>query len=252
MEQLNAFIIDDEEAPRKLLKYLFQREDSSVNVIGEADRLIAGLTMIKELEIDILFLDIEMPDHKGLEILNLMDEVIDFEIIFVTAYSDYAIDAIKLSAFDYLLKPIQPEELFATISRLQEKRTKKRRVPKLQLDVLQSNLQPSSDKTYFLRTHKEDYIIPTNAILYLEADGMYTHIVMEKERITASKPLKEILEELPKYIYRTHRSFAINLQNISSPIRMVNNCIELTNKDLVPLSVSRKDGLMDFYSSMNS
>jgi two-component system LytT family response regulator len=243
MEKMNAFIIDDEEAPRKLLRYLL-KDNEKISVVGEAERLIDGLKKINELSIDVLFLDIEMPENSGLEILHLLNGSVDFEIIFVTAYSQYAINAFKLSAFDYLLKPIQPEELESSISRLFSKKEKTLHIPSSQIKVLQHNLSVHPNKTYYLRTHKEEFVIPISSIMYLEADGMYTNFVLIEERITASKPLKEVLKELPACMFRTHRSFAVNIENLFMPIRFLNNCIVLNNNDMVPLSANKKENLI--------
>lgn len=237
---MKAFIIDDEEAPRKILKYLIQKNIPEIEILGESNRLKEGMQAIENLNIDILFLDIEMPEHKGLEVLNFIKGDVGFEIIFITAYNQYAIDAIRLSAFDYLLKPINIDEFNATIERLKEKRKTEKGQTNQAIELLKNNLESSSDKIYLLRSHQKEYYIPLVEIYYLEADGMYTKIHFKDKKIIASKPLKTILEDLPNQFIRTHRSFAVNAENVSKPLKIKNNFVELTNNQKVPISLLNK------------
>tara|TARA_B100000508_G_C11465742_1_gene282295 strand:+ start:1102 stop:1869 length:768 start_codon:yes stop_codon:yes gene_type:complete len=250
-KELRAYIIDDEEAPRKLLRYLINRHLPEIKIVGESNLLRRGVEEIMELSIDILFLDIEMPEHKGTEILNFISTPVNFEIIFVTAYNDYAIDAFKLSAFDYLLKPLQPDELKNSIERLRDKLAIRSGHDEGQIELLDQNLN-STKRTYCLRTHREEYVIPLEDILYLEADGMYTSIYLKDNEITASKPLKEILSDLPDQFIRTHRSFAVNMKNIKSPLKFSGNAIELLGDRAVPVSTRKRSELMDSFRSFVS
>ncbi|MDG1330797.1 MAG: LytTR family DNA-binding domain-containing protein [Crocinitomicaceae bacterium] len=215
---IRGYIIDDESAPRVTLKHLLSKIEPEVQIVGEADSLKQGLAEIRKAKVDVLFLDIEMPDHKGLEIIDLIDFSFDFEIVFVTAYSEYAIRAFKLSAFDYLLKPVRQNEIQETLLRLQTRLTKKLSSPSLA--VLSANLKDAGNEKYLLRTHSEEFLINVNDIISLEADGMYTHIVLANKKITASKPMKEILEDLPNFFFRTHRSYSVNLKQVGHPVRL--------------------------------
>jgi two-component system LytT family response regulator len=240
---LKGYIIDDESAPRIILKHLLEQIEPKVEIVGESDNLIDGTQAIANLNIDILFLDIEMPKHKGLEINRLISYPINFDIVFVTAYSEYAIQAFKLSAFDYLLKPLKKIELKDTLERLNNKRQQKEQI-KEQLDVLDHNLKTAKSQQYFVKTHREDFIINVRDIICLEADGMYTNIVLKEEKITASKPMKEILADLPNCFFRTHRSFAINLNQVEKPVRMNGSGIKTTIGTYVPLSSRNKPSFL--------
>ena len=237
---MKGFIIDDEAAPRLILKHLLNQITPKVEVIGEADNLKDGIASLNKLNIDVLFLDIEMPQHKGLEILELFDGPIDFKIIFVTAYSEYAIQAFKLSAFDYLLKPLKKKELEETLKRLAKNENED-----TNMEILNHNLQDQNNLMYLLRTHREEFVINVENIISLEADGMYTNIVLKNDKLTASKPMKEILEDLPDCFFRTHRSFAVNLHQVERPIRINNSGIKTTIGTFIPLSTRKKDCFMD-------
>lgn len=246
---MNVYIIDDEKAPRLILKHLLAQLNSQTQVIGESNSLIEGIQDIKKnnLAIDVLFLDIEMPEKSGLEIRSLIKDSLDFHIVFVTAYSQYAIDAFKLSAFDYLLKPVKANELEACLIRLTSAKTKL----KDQLALLSKNLSNDEEKVYLVRTHKEEYFIKISTIISLEADGMYTHIHLENKKITASKPLKEILNDLPNFFFRTHRSFAVNIYNMEKPIRISNGQI-ISKTGLIPISQRRKAAFLDEVKKTNN
>ncbi len=247
-KKIRAYLIDDEEAPRKLMRYLVKRHLPEIEIVGESNRLDTGVEEISSKPIDVLFLDIEMPEHNGTEILNFINPPVNFEIIFVTAYNEYAVKAFKLSAFDYLLKPLQVDELIATINRLKERMISSSGHKEEQIELLNNNLSGANERTYCLRTHKEEYIIPIDEIIYLEADGMYTNITLKTDKITASKPLKEIIEDLSDSFFRTHRSFAVNMKNVSNPVKIKTNMLHLANDVLVPLSSRMKNQFIESYN----
>ncbi len=241
---MRAYIIDDEDAPRLILKHLLGQISTNVEVIGESNNLKDGVEEIKQKGIDVLFLDIEMPRHRGLEIDQFFDGVIDFEIVFVTAYSEFAIRAFKLSAFDYLLKPLKKVDLEDTLKRLEKKKSQISNQEN-HLKLLSQNLESQDNQHYLLRTHREDVIIKINEIVSLEADGMYTDIVLKDERITASKPMKEILADLPDFFFRTHRSYSINLNQVAIPVRITQEGVKTKNGTFVPLSSRSKQLFLD-------
>lgn len=244
---MKGYIIDDEEAPRLILKHLLKKIQPTITILGESSNLLDGIQAVKKLDIDVLFLDIEMPRHKGLEIDQFLEGPWEFDIVFITAYSKYAIEAFKLSAFDYLLKPLNSTELQATIHRLEAKQQfLNDRLNKL--EILRNNLNPNHSQQYLLRTHKEELVIQVSEIVSLEADGMYTHLVLQHEKITASKPLKEILSDLPDFFFRTHRSYAVNLNNVILPIRISNEGVK-TKTGYVPLSNPNKQAFMNALAS---
>lgn len=240
---IKGYIIDDELAPRVILKHLLKKVTTKVEIVGESSSLKDGLAAIKSQNIDVLFLDIEMPENKGLEILQWIETPVTFQIVFITAYSQYAINAFKLSAFDYLLKPLREGELNATLLRLEERHLNKRSIPSLA--VLHNNMAKADNQQYLLRTHKEDYLINVNDIVSLEADGMYTNLQLKHQTITASKPLKEILADLPSFFFRTHRSYVVNLKQLQQPIQMNADGVKTKNNQSIPVSNRNKKRFID-------
>lgn len=241
---MKGYLIDDEQAPRLILKHLLQRLEPKVEIVGEASSLEEGVEELKSKAIDVLFLDIEMPKYKGLDIDKFMKSPLPFEIVFVTAYSQYAIQAFKLSAFDYLLKPVNRKDLEACLARLIVKKDQHRqRIHGL--EVLRKNLSENEQHQYLLRTHKEELLINVEDIINLEADGMYTDIVLKNDRITASKPMKEILADLPNTFYRTHRSYAVNLMQVEIPVRVSTAGIKTRVGSFVPLSNRNKQAFLE-------
>jgi two-component system LytT family response regulator len=126
MTKVKAILVDDSDQARKLLRLMLAELDANVEIVGEADHLDAGVKLIRDLTPDVVFLDIEMPGKSGLQILEeLPREEVDYDIVFTTAYNDYALKAFRLSAVDYLLKPIDEEQLKDAIGRIRNKTEKK-------------------------------------------------------------------------------------------------------------------------------
>lgn len=239
--KLTAIIIDDEEKGRLSLKEKLKTYLPEVEVLAEAADAEEGARLIQQLEPGIIFLDIQMPRQSGFDMLNKIARH-NFHIIFTTAYSQYAIKAIKYAAFDYLLKPVDVEELTATISRLS---TQKHPQTHEQLAILQQNLQapdklpgklalPSLDGLHFYKI---------DDIVFLEADRSYTILhTLNKTGITVSKNLKEIEELLPSnQFFRAHHSYLINLHHIKRYIRGEGGQIEMTTGEYVDLARRKKE-----------
>lgn len=238
---LTAIIIDDEQKGRLALKQKLQDYCPQVKLLAEAGDGAQGLMMIEKLEPDFIFLDIEMPRMDGFEMLNQLKDK-NFQIIFTTAYDQYAIKAIKYAAFDYLLKPIDIEELKTAVEKIgstENYQTKK------QAELLQQNIQHP-------KKHLNKLAIPTldgllffdiNDIIHLEANSNYTFIhFLNKPRITASKTLKEFEDILPDDIFfRTHHSHLINLNYIKRYIKGDGGQIELQNGNYVDVSRRKKE-----------
>ena len=242
MEKISAILIDDEAPVRNLLKNLIQENFSELKVIGEGGSISEAVKLINKLKPDIVFLDIEMPGYSGLQIMDFFEpEEVDFDIIFITAYSEYAITAFKISAFDYLLKPINQEDLKNSLERYSRRKNKLKTEERMSL----LSKQLDSGKMEKIGVSSLDGInfINVGDIIYLEASGMYTVIVLESEKeLTVSKPLKEFedLLEKDKRFFRPHRSFLVNLEKITKYSRKEGTVIYLSNNKEIPLSRYRK------------
>jgi two-component system LytT family response regulator len=191
----------------------------------------------------LVFLDIEMPGHSGLELLDFFDELeINFSIIFTTAYNQYAVQAFKLSAIDYLLKPIAVNELEDTILRFKQKKQ-----DLSSFTMLKENLFHTSVSKIAISTVNAIKFIETNAILFMKADGAYTQIYLHDDTIiTSSKSLKyyeDVLEHLPNFM-RCHKSYLVNLNFVTDYIKSNGGYLILHSKFEVALSSEKSEELL--------
>ena len=240
---MKALIIDDEKKARQVLHILIEENCPKITQIFEAEDLLSGVELIKKEEPSIVFLDIEMPQHSGLEILNFIEkEVYNFEIIFTTAYSEYAIQAFQLSAIDYLLKPVRPSQVKDAVDKavsfLGNTQINKR------LSVVKESLQNSNFKKIGLPNADGIKFVDFNDIISLEADGMYTKVsTLNDGTILVSKPLKFFVESLQKIkvFYRPHRSYLINLTHIKEYVKKDGGYILMGNNKAVSISKDKKE-----------
>ena len=240
---MKAIIIDDERKARNVLRILVEEQCPKIETIFEAEDLLSGVDLIKQHQPQIVFLDIEMPQHSGLEILNFVDkDDFKFEVIFTTAYSEYAIQAFQISAIDYLLKPIRAQQVKEAVDKAVKvigSSDITTRLEELKNSLASSNFNkiglPFSDGIKFVNF--ED-------IIMLEADGMYTKIATKTEpEILVSKPLKHFADLLAKtnLFYRPHRSYLINLKFIKEYIKKDGGYIVMDNDETVSISKDKKE-----------
>ena len=238
---ITAIIIDDEAKGRLALLQKLKSYCQNVNIVAEAVDGIEALAAIEKHHPQLIFLDIEMPKMNGFEMLNNIKEK-NFQIIFTTAYDQYAIKAIKYAAFDYLLKPVDIEELKTAVSRADSMKTQE---TKKQIELLQQNMQHPKKQLNKLAIPTLEGLLffNINDIIYLEANSNYTYIHFSgKSKITASKTLKEFEEILPESIFfRTHHSYLINLNYIKRYIKGDGGQIEMQNGTYVDVSRRKKE-----------
>lgn len=207
-----AIIIDDEEMARALLQGMLEVYAPNVTVVDTCKDLPSGVKSIYKNKPDIIFLDIEMPGHSGLEILDFFDEKeIDFSIIFVTAYNNFAIQAFKLSAVDYLLKPIESQDLIDAIALFEKQNEKKN------YQILKNNLS-NLPKKIALHNVSSITFVELDDILYFQADGSYTKVFFKDNKmILTSKSLKTFENMVTAYsnFYRCHKSYIVNLNFVT-------------------------------------
>lgn len=214
MKEIKAIIVDDESAARDVLQNLLHRISSSVDVIGTAQDVPEAVLKIKELKPDVVFLDVQMPNYAGYEIVNFFD-TIDFEIIFVTAFDQYAIKAFELSAVDYLVKPINRLRLKEAIEKLTEKIDRKDVAENY--EVLLETLKEKELGKIIISELGGKHIIQLNDIIAIEAQGAYCNIHLQNGKsIVVSKNLKHFESTLPEdqVFFRSHKSWIINLEKI--------------------------------------
>ncbi len=209
MNTLKAILVDDEESSRDVLGNLLARFCPDVELKAKCKNLLEAVEEIKKHAPDVVFLDIEMPNYAGYEIVNFFDDI-TFEIVFVTAYDNYAIKAFEIAALDYLLKPIVIERLKASVNRVKEKKLSTS--PSQQLNLLNETIQNKELKNILLTDKGQQYIVAIDNIIAIEAQESYCIIYTTEKRFIASKNLKHfetLLETIPNFI-RSHKSWLIN------------------------------------------
>jgi two-component system, LytTR family, response regulator len=238
---ITAIIIDDEAKGRLALLKKISDYCPQVKVLAEAANGSEALLLIQHHKPQLIFLDIEMPRMNGFEMLNELPEK-NFHIIFTTAYDQYAIKAIKYAAFDYLLKPVDIEELKTAVDKLDSRENKE---TKKQVELLQQNMQQQKKQLHKLAIPTLEGLLfyDINDIMHLEANSNYTNIhFTNKTKITASKTLKDFEELLPgDTFFRTHHSHLINLNFIKRYIKGDGGQIELQNGTYVDVSRRKKE-----------
>ncbi|MEP5341904.1 MAG: LytTR family DNA-binding domain-containing protein [Algibacter sp.] len=247
---MKALIIDDENKARRLLERLLEEQCPEVKTIFHATDLEEGIACINREQPNIVYLDIEMPKYSGLQILELMGDVpVNFQIIFTTAYNQYAVDAFKLSAIDYLLKPIDIQELKSATDKaiLAIKGNK----ISYQLENLKKAFNQLALNKIALEVPKGVIFISHNDIIFFEADGMYTKVYLDNEDSELiCKPLKYFAEQLSNLpiFYKPHRSFLVNLKHIKELSKKDGYHLIMTNSRTISIS---KDKRQDFMTVIN-
>jgi two-component system LytT family response regulator len=241
---IKAIIVDDEPYCCESLVTLLERYCPGVTVADICYSGEAALSAIKEQQPQILFLDIEMPRMNGFEMLEKLPEI-HFEIIFTTSYDQYAIKAIRFSALDYLLKPVDREELQRAVQKI----TQRMRYPlPQQLEILLQNLhQPATSiQKIALPTMEGLQMIAVDSIISCASDSNYTIFLLKnKQKIIASRTLKEIEEMLEEFSFlRVHHSYVVNLNEVNKYIKGEGGYLVMSDESAVDVSRSRKEMLL--------
>ena len=246
---LRSIIVDDEPKSLENLKILSEEFVSNISVVALCKNVQEALVAIKVHKPDIVFLDIQMQNETGFDLLAQLEEI-NFEVVFVTAYSEFAIKAFKFSAIDYLLKPIDIEELKAAVRKVEEKRTGK---TSKRLKILQDKLLGSGADTSKIALPSVDGLIflEMNDILYCEASSNYTiFFTVQKKQYMVCRTLKEYEELLSgHFFFRIHHSYLVNLKAIKKYVKGDGGQVILTND--VSLDVSKRKRV-DFLNRLSA
>ena len=241
---MTAIIIDDEKRARVSLALLLAEYCPNITVVAECENLPEGVKAIRKLQPNLVLLDIEMPGHSGLELLDFFDEnEISFSIIFTTAYNEYALQAFKFSAVDYLLKPINPEQLTEAIARLEKQNQKIENYKLLKENISQDSLTkiavPSGNTLLFLDTTK---------ISYIKGEGAYSDVVNTNEtKNLVSRNLKNFEDILctDKRFLRVHKSYIVNFEQVISFNKSDGGSLELISGVHIPVSPDKVQFILD-------
>jgi two-component system LytT family response regulator len=246
---LNALIVDDEESGAKGLGKLLTRYCPGVTLVGTAQSADEAEQKISALQPDLLFLDIEMPLGNGFDLLNRIKNK-NFEVIFTTAYSQYAIKAFKHNAIDYLLKPVEPEELMAAVNRCAEKIGKESTNLKKIENLLLALRQPKKVNNLPVHTQEGIIYLETETVTRLEAYGNYTIIYLTGGRkFVSSRTLKEYEELLSEQqFFRVHKSNLINLSHVKQYMKGEGGEVLMSDGSLIEVSRYKKAELLTLLS----
>lgn len=249
MKTIRAVIAEDE--PRNIdnLKKILEKHCEGVEVVGTAGTVKDAVDIIKKTDPDVLFLDIEMPPNKGFEVLEQFPTV-NFDVIFTTAHEEYALQAIKFAALDYLLKPINIQEVKDSLKKVKSNRNGHGQSNELAAILKEYLKDKENSFSKIVIPSNDGYnVIDLKNILYCEACDSYTKIHTDEKKVfLISKPLKEYDELLSdKGFYRVHKSFLVNVNHIRKIIKGIGAAVIMSDDTNIPISMRKKD---EFFQSL--
>lgn len=235
--KLRAILVDDEKHSLETTSILIRKFCSDVEIIAELNQPVEAVEVINREEPDLLFLDISMPQMNGFELLNVLTYK-DADVIFTTAYDEYALEGFKHGATHYLVKPIEASDLVESVQRVKRKRTEQK-----QQAHTTGGLKPKIP----ISSLNGIELIEVEQIIRCESDGNYTTIVLLQRKVTVSKTLKEIEKQLAdfSYFFRLHNSHLVNLNHVAKYIRGEGGSVVLTNNEEIGVSRSKKLELLE-------
>lgn len=241
--QIQCLVIDDDPFIRDLLIDKLNQYFPEIKILGTAKNGLEGLELIERSQPDLVFLDVEMTDMTGFELLSKLERV-DFKVIFITSYKHYAIKAIRFNALDYLLKPFDLEELKNAVKRFKTYRNQNN-VPMALRNLRSKNV---SDQTLILKTQQGELHLTLKDIVYIEGDCNYSYVHLTKNRKELVSKTLSHLEELldDKGFFRCHKSYLINRLHIVSSRQ--NLSILLSNGQNISISRRKKESFKNWFN----
>ena len=249
--KIRTLVIDDESAFVGNLESILASRETPIELIGDARGVSEGLEKIEELEPDLVFLDIQMQDGTGFDLLEKCGRK-DFKVIFVTAYNQYAIEAFRFSALDYLLKPVVSTDLWKAVDRAVKEIEKSK--AELQISVLMDNIHALSKekKKLVLREADTLHVVRLSEIQWCMAEGSYTVFQLEEgTQLMVSQHLKEFEELLDKNgFFRVHRSYLVNINKVRKFDKREGGILHLEGGRSIPVSVRKKEKLLKLLADL--
>jgi len=246
---IRAIIIDDDLLVRELISKTVETYCPNVSIVAEAKNVKTGVVAINMEEPDLILLDIKMPDGSGFDLIKHFDKP-DFKVIFISGYIEYAIKGYKFGAIDYILKPIDEEELSLAINRADDVI---RFEEKMQFKAMEENIKAlnKSDKI-ILKTSEYVHLINTTDIIRIEADGNYSTFYIEGgKEVLVSRAIKEYEETLiDKGFHRIHKSHIININKLSYFDKTDSGDVIMSDGSVVPVASRKRDMLLDLFESL--
>lgn len=242
-----VLIIDDEKPTRDFIRKMLESFDLKLDIYTDGENVQSGIEAIENIQPDIVLLDIQMPDGNGFDVLKSVTNK-SYEIIFITAFQEFAVQAIKFSALDYILKPIDAEELRNAVNNALQMLSHKK--DENQFNALQNNIQPHLKRKLVLKTQESIFVVEIDDIVHCEADKNYTFFYLnDGKKILVSKTLKDydtLLAGLQ--FFRVHQSHLINLNCVERYDKHDGGSVILKDGTAIPLSPAKKD---QFFKSLD-
>lgn len=243
---LRAILIDDEKSSLQSLQYELSEYCPEVEVVAQCKTPEQGLESIGTHKPDLLFLDIEMPGMNGFQLLQRCDKI-NFDVIFVTAYDQFAVRAFEFNAVDYLLKPVRKDQLILAVQKVMDNQV--HHFPEEQLNALVNNIQLQGHigiEKIALPTGEGYEFVHINNIVYLNAESNYTWVHLDSEsKYLVSKTLKEMASMIPfPQFFRAHKSYLVNINHVARYIRGQGGYLVLDNDQHIPVARGQKEALM--------
>ena len=243
-DKLHAVIVDDEVKGIEFLQYTLEKQCPEVQVVKTFTAPLEALEEIPALKPDILFVDVEMPRMNGFELVEKLSKL-KIQIVFTTAYNEFALKAFRVSALDYLLKPIDADELKSAVNKLKSLKREENPAMDALLEYMKTQQQI---KKISIPTDKGIVFIEISQVLYCTSDGPYTTFQLEEgASIISSKSLGEYEQHLSdKGFYRIHNSSLINVQHLKKFIRQDGGYVEMSNGEHLTVSRRKRDEFLDY------
>jgi two-component system LytT family response regulator len=237
---MKAVIIDDEKRTRELIAKMIESFDLGIETFPIGENVASGLAAIESIRPQLVFLDIQMPDGTGFDLLKMIPNK-NFEVIFITAHEEFAIKAIKFSALDYVLKPVDAEELRSAVERAIESFYHKKE--ESQFEALNTNIQPTQKRRLVLKTQESVHVVDLDKIIRCEADRNYTSFyIVGGKKILVSKTLKDYETLLTGHNFlRVQQSHLINLDFVDRFDKGIGGSVVMKDGSSVPLSSAKRD-----------
>jgi two-component system, LytTR family, response regulator len=241
--KLRAIIIDDEESCRDTLRDLLRNHFPHFQIVKECDSVESGIAALRGAEIDVLFLDVELPDGSGFDVLSALEDI-RFKTIFTTAHNEYAVKAIKFSALDYLLKPILVDDLTAALARI-DRTPEAQEQQRAQLRILHDRLVSRDDGEDRIALPTQDgySFVDLRDIIRCEAENNYTWVFLVRgAKLLVCRTMKEFDEMLEEHgFFRIHNSHLINLRHLKRYVKGKGGYVVMSDDNELEVSVRRKD-----------
>ena len=246
---IRVVIIDDEQDAINSIELIINEYCFNAEVVGNASSAVEGREVIIDKKPDLVFLDIEMPRGNGFDLLEMLPER-NFEVIFITAYNNFAIRAFKYSAIDYILKPIDIDEFVEAVSKAEKRIALLKSNPQTgtdKYDVLLDNIKTSKPSKIMISTSEGQIYIEITNINRIEAEGSYSTLFLNNsKKVLVSKNLKEFENMLTdSSFYRSHNSHLINLKYVKKYVIKDGGYIEMEDKAIVPISRRRREAFVE-------